>query len=158
MEDNTNIIQSFSGPYRWLSNFWPVKITYTGVIYPSVEHAYHAAKTMDKNVRQEIAQVPSASQAKKYWATHPNKSKTRNWKEVKIIIMRELIKEKFSISNEIMLVRLLIETGEKKIIEGNNFGSTTAVIRRLNPISTTTDNSYVADDAIKAIDQDRQLA
>jgi ribA/ribD-fused uncharacterized protein len=122
MENNNHIIESFSGPYRWLSNFWPVKINYDGIIYPSVEHAYQAAKTTNKKLREEIAQLPSPSEAKKYWDTHPLKSKTPNWKNLKISIMATLIKEKFSISNEIMLVRLLVETAEKRIIEGNNWG------------------------------------
>lgn len=37
-------IRGFCGEYRWLSNFWPCKIQGLDVVYPSVEHAYQAAK------------------------------------------------------------------------------------------------------------------
>jgi len=38
-------IESFSGQYRFLSNFYPARVMLgDGRIYPSVEHAYQAAK------------------------------------------------------------------------------------------------------------------
>ncbi len=44
-------ITSFSGKYRWLSNFFPVSICYDGITYPSVEHAFQAAKSLDPQSR-----------------------------------------------------------------------------------------------------------
>lgn len=41
------MINHFSGKYRVLSNFYPSKIVYEGRVYPTVENAYQAAKTMD---------------------------------------------------------------------------------------------------------------
>src|SRR5207247_1025063 len=35
-------IDSFSGPYRFLSNFWPAEVEFEGIAYPSVEHAYQS--------------------------------------------------------------------------------------------------------------------
>ena len=36
-------ITRFHEEYRFLSNFYPVKVEYDGVQYPTVEHAYQAA-------------------------------------------------------------------------------------------------------------------
>jgi predicted NAD-dependent protein-ADP-ribosyltransferase YbiA (DUF1768 family) len=46
MGKDENKIQGFFGEYRWLSNFWPVKIHFEEKTYPSVEHAYQAAKCL----------------------------------------------------------------------------------------------------------------
>ena len=37
-------ILAFEGEYSWLSNFWPVEVVLDGMVFPSVEHAYQAAK------------------------------------------------------------------------------------------------------------------
>jgi predicted NAD-dependent protein-ADP-ribosyltransferase YbiA (DUF1768 family) len=42
-------IVSFDGKYEFLSNFAPVTIHFDGHEYPSVEHAYQAAKTVKDN-------------------------------------------------------------------------------------------------------------
>ena len=47
-------IDSFHGVYRFLSNFWPAQVALDGIVYPTVEHAYVAAKTIDTIVRMEI--------------------------------------------------------------------------------------------------------
>ena len=39
------MINSFVGPCRFLSNFYPSEITYEGITYPTVEHAFQASKT-----------------------------------------------------------------------------------------------------------------
>lgn len=43
MENNR--INSFSGSHAFLSNFESAPIFYDGLSYPTVEHAYQAAKT-----------------------------------------------------------------------------------------------------------------
>src|SRR3954471_9721610 len=57
-------IDSFQGPYRFLSNFWPVTVVYEREKYPSVEHAYQAAKTLSLDDRKRIASLPTAAEAK----------------------------------------------------------------------------------------------
>src|SRR4051794_10492805 len=58
-------IDSFQGEYRFLSNFWPAEVVYEGVTYPSVEHAYQAAKTLSIEERKRIASLPTPGEAKK---------------------------------------------------------------------------------------------
>ena len=59
------MIDSFEGKYRFLSNFYLSPITYEGIEYPSVEHAYQAAKTFDQKIRQKVADCPTPNEAKK---------------------------------------------------------------------------------------------
>jgi len=64
--NDTDAILGFSGDYRWLSNFYPVDIEFESEHYPSVEHAYQAAKTLDLKQRKQF-QDPTvlAAEAKK---------------------------------------------------------------------------------------------
>ena len=52
---NPKIIDTFDGEFRFLSNFWPSKVHYDGMEYRSVEHAYQAAKALDKDERLKEA-------------------------------------------------------------------------------------------------------
>ena len=47
-------ITSFAGEYSFLSNFYPCAITLDGDDYPTVEHAFQAAKTDDPAQRRSI--------------------------------------------------------------------------------------------------------
>lgn len=57
-------IAQFQGEYRFLSNFAPCTVTYDGVEYPSVEHAYQAAKCVHPEDRAIIL-AGHAGQAKR---------------------------------------------------------------------------------------------
>jgi predicted NAD-dependent protein-ADP-ribosyltransferase YbiA (DUF1768 family) len=88
------MIESFRGEYAWLSNMTPVNITYDGIEYPSVEHAYMSAKShyMEWKSRCADGQI-SARQIKQ-------ESKglilRDDWHEIKLDVMRECIDQKFS--------------------------------------------------------------
>lgn len=115
-EDKLKIISEFQGKYRFLSNFWPAKVTLDNIEYPSVEHAYQAAKTLDKSYRQKIFNCKSPGEAKRLGKRSPLRG---DWEEVKISIMTELLTQKFSHKH---LELLLLETGEADLIEGNTWG------------------------------------
>ena len=79
--------------YEWLSNFAPVEVELDGKIYPSVEHAYQAAKTDDPTEREEICMAPTAATAKKLG----KKVKVRpGWVEQRVEVMRGLMRQKFA--------------------------------------------------------------
>lgn len=42
-------IDKFRGEYFFLSNFAPCKVTYKGKVFPTVEHAFQAAKCLDED-------------------------------------------------------------------------------------------------------------
>jgi len=111
-------ITQFSGLYRWLSNFWPIQIEYEGKIYPSVEHAYQAAKTLDNGDREAIRIEPNPAAAKKLG----NKVQLReDWEDIKLKVMRKLLKQKFS---KDPWMSMLIATADRKLIEGNWWNDT----------------------------------
>lgn len=112
-------IDSFQGEYRWLSNFWPVPIKFDGETYPSVEHAYQAAKTLDKNERIKIKLATTPGSAKRLG----KRIKIRpDWNDnIKLTLMEEFLIQKFSVP---FLQKLLLNTGNAELIEGNNWKDT----------------------------------
>lgn len=115
-------INSFSGEYRPLSNFWPVKINLNGIIFSTVEHAYQASKTTNISIREEISFLSSPAKAKNFWNETENTHPTHNWKIIRLTIMEKLISQKFSFDNEVMLIRFLTDTKNNKLVEGNDWG------------------------------------
>lgn len=51
----TNVVNRFAGIYEFLSNFYPAPVTLDGVVYPTVENAFQAAKTGDMALRRQFA-------------------------------------------------------------------------------------------------------
>lgn len=113
------MIDSFTGKYRFLSNFYPCSITFENSTYPSVEHAYQAAKTTNEQLRLRFMEpVTTAGEAKKAG----RRLKIReDWDNVKIDIMYQLLKTKFK---QTKFKKLLLETGDEILIEGNTWGDT----------------------------------
>jgi ribA/ribD-fused uncharacterized protein len=106
-------IDCFKGKYEFLSNFYSVEIVIDGITYPSVEHAYVAAKTEDKNIKQKIAEIPTASEAKKFGRKIKLKD---NWDNIKILIMLDLLIRKF---DNPRLRNMLKNTEGYELVEGN---------------------------------------
>ena len=110
-------IREFSGRYRFLSNFHPVNVEHDGLVYPSVEHAYQAAKSLDPEEREVIRSCGSPSMAKKL-GRH---AKVReDWDDIKISIMAKLVYQKFASDTD--LARGLLDTGDSLLIEGTWWG------------------------------------
>lgn len=110
-------IREFSGHYHFLSNFHIDEIEFEGKIYPSVEHAYQAAKTIDEEEREIIRTTNGPGMAKKLGRHVHIRS---DWEEIKISVMTELVYRKFSRNLE--LKKKLISTGDLTLIEGNWWG------------------------------------
>lgn len=118
-------IVSFSEKYAFLSNFYPCTVQLQnpdGAIldYPSVEHAYQAAKTrnpMDRDSIRLLASTPG--EAKRMGRKLTLRS---DWETQKIIIMTQLLNQKFAAG----LLRLSLKaTGDRTLIEGNTWGDKT---------------------------------
>ena len=114
-----NHISSFDGDYSFLSNFYPTEVIFDGMIYPSSEHAFVAAKTTDGTTRRIISRLPTADAAKKYG----RKIKLRdNWNQIRLDLMYEIVLSKFRHSQD--LRNWLLLTGDSQLIEGNWWGDT----------------------------------
>jgi len=114
----TEPITSFTGEHRWLSNFWIIDVVFEDVLYPSVEHAYVAAKTLDRATRYSIAKLSSPGAAKRAGRSLELRP---DWDKVKLTVMKGLIRQKFM---HVQLRRLLLSTGGAMLIEGNTWGDT----------------------------------
>lgn len=109
------MIEELKGEYRFLSNFWPAPVMFEGRVYPTVEHAYQAAKTTDKREKIAIQQCGNAGMAKRLGAElllQPD------WELRKQEIMRQLLYAKFE---DLNLRQLLLATEDREIKEGNTW-------------------------------------
>lgn len=111
-----NTIPYFTGRYRFLSNFYPVTIDYECVTYPTVEHAYQAAKSDSPEFRLLVALMPSPGEAKR--AGRRTKLR-RDWDSMKLEVMENLLRRKF---NQTVFRRALATTKPAILIEGNSWG------------------------------------
>lgn len=90
----TNLkINGFKSCFRFLSNFEPCVVEFDGHMYPTVEHAYQAAKTVNEAEREKVRICSTPGQAKRlsYKLT-----KRQDWDSVRVGIMEGLLRQKFS--------------------------------------------------------------
>lgn len=109
-------IDSFSGEYRFLSNFYPARVEMGGEEYPNVEQAFQAAKTDDLSERAAIRECDKPGDAKQLGR---GATLIPCWEEIKIEIMRHLVTQKFT--SHIGLRQALLNTGDAMLIEGNHW-------------------------------------
>tara|TARA_X000000950_G_scaffold275091_1_gene360972 strand:- start:390 stop:827 length:438 start_codon:yes stop_codon:yes gene_type:complete len=115
---NMETIDCFDGEFDWLSNFFPCKVEFEGMLFQSSESAFQASKTLDMEERRKFTEF------------HAGKSKRKgkklvlrsDWDQVKIGVMKDILKCKFSQNPE--LKQKLIDTGNAEIIEGNDWFDT----------------------------------
>lgn len=111
-------ILSFQGTI--LSNFHSCPVLMDGSFYPSVEHAYQAAKTLDLEARKpfQVAKM-SAAGAKKAGAKLALRS---DWESTKLATMEHLLRQKFTL--ETSPGQFLMNTRNAPLVEGNTWGDT----------------------------------
>ena len=112
-------IRGFTGPYRFLSNFWPCEVHMDGKAYRSLEHAYQAAKTLDEDERAWIRASSYAGIAKRKGRRVTIRE---DWDRIKRRIMFKLVKDKFT--RDESLKAKLLETGNALLVEDNTWGNT----------------------------------
>lgn len=118
-------IREFHGAFAFLSNFHGLgpdaerlAIFVDGVAYPTVEHAYVAAKLTDPGLRAEVLALPTAGQAKRFLRER-GLSARADWLAQRLLVMEDLLRQKFS---HPQLAVMLVATGEEELSEGNRWG------------------------------------
>lgn len=106
-------ITNFKSRYRFLSNFYLSTIIWRRVEFPTLEHAFQAAKSNIKSERIKISKLSTPGEAK---AAGRKLSLRQDWENVKFEIMFELLKIKFK--NKTLQTQL-INTKDIFLIEGN---------------------------------------
>ena len=114
-DQHREVIDRFTGPYAFLSNFHPCRVTFYGMTFPSVEAAFQAAKCADHRDRaQFLAMTPE--QAKR----RGRQIRMRDdWDARKRTIMHNLLVHKFSENPD--LIPKLLATGGAVLVEGNTW-------------------------------------
>lgn len=113
------MISRFENEYFFLSNFYPAPVEWDGKIYPSSEHAYQAAKTIDDYSREIIRLAPTPGMAKKYGR---HVLLRPEWEQAKLSVMEDLLHQKFTPGS--VLASKLLATGDEELIEGNWWNDT----------------------------------
>lgn len=114
MSKSEQTINSFTGKYFFLSNFYNIPVTYNGITYRNNEAAFQAQKCLVKS--EEFIHL-TASEAKRLGRIVHLRD---DWEEVKCNIMFDICMAKFTQNKKI--ARLLQETGDATLIEGNTWG------------------------------------
>ena len=110
---DSHAIIDFRGEFEYLSNFYPCEIEFNGITYKSAEAAFQAQKCVNESDREKFKDLA------------PGKAKSlgegielrKDWEKVKVDIMREVVRAKFSQNEDIK--ELLLSTGDRGIIEVN---------------------------------------
>lgn len=125
-------ILGFDGATRFLSNYAPSPVQMYGITFPTVEHAFAAAK-IDPNggvhpreraleEMRRIAAAPAPGAAKKLGRRRMLDGRPfmrADWDSVKETLVLDLLRRKFSIPD---LRDALLATGEAHLVEQNTWG------------------------------------
>ena len=107
-------IMRFEGMWDFLSNFYPAPVTLDGQLYPSVEHAYQAAKV--EPLQRDYFLTCTAGQAKR---KNKGVALPAQWHSTKLTLMAMLVEQKFTYPD---LRAKLITTQQAELFEGNWWG------------------------------------
>lgn len=113
-------IDKFEGEFAFLNNFYDAEVEYEGIKYPTNEHAFQAAKSLNPARRLEIAMLDTPGKAKR---AGRNLQLRHDWEKVKYDIMLDIVFAKFHQHPE--LAKKLLATGDAELIEGNWWNDTT---------------------------------
>lgn len=109
------MISGFKGRYRFLSNFFPARVTWHSMTFPTTEHAYQAAKATNDTDRLMIARCLNPGSAKRLGRIIELRS---DWEEIKVSVMLHLLRQKFCQPD---LQRKLLATNLEELVEANNW-------------------------------------
>jgi ribA/ribD-fused uncharacterized protein len=118
MTPEPQTIGSFRGEYQFLSNFYGTFIQMDHRWWPSVEHAYQGAKTLDFRDQEEIRAALTPGKAKRLGQ---DVFLRPDWEQDKLEVMYKLLWRKFV---DPTLRGWLLATGDAWLEEGNSWGDT----------------------------------
>lgn len=98
------------------SNFSAHSIEFGGVLYPTAEHAFHAQKFDDNQLRSQIRSCSSPLAA---WelAREFKPNRRKDWDSVKVSVLTEIVRAK--VAQHLDVKEALLATGTEEIVEVN---------------------------------------
>lgn len=100
--------------YYVFSNFSAFAIMWKGNFCLTSEHAYHTEKFEDEDLKEAIRKTMSAHDSQKLSHEHRDRYR-KDWNEVKLGIMKEILREK--VRQHPYILKKLIESGDRELIE-----------------------------------------
>lgn len=101
--------------YDVLNNFSANAVEIDGVLYPTSEHAYQAAKCTDPNGKVEIIAAKSPLLAKEVSNQKYKAAKDLNWNTKKLSVMESILRAKLDQHQEVR--NALAKSGDEEIAE-----------------------------------------
>ncbi len=119
VQERIERIEFFEGEYAFLDNGAPAVVLLNGIAYPTVEHAYHASKTLAAENREIIRQAPNARAARRLasWM-----EPIENWRAVRLDVMSSLIAQKYAAGGS--YAEQLLATADAELRFGNCWDET----------------------------------
>ena len=117
MSKADDAILFYEGEYYMFSNFSAFAVEWRGKVWMTSEHAYQAAKFDDKDIINQIFLARSAYDSKKI-ARENNGNVRKNWDEVKLSVMEEILRTK--LEQHPYIKEKLIKSGGRYIIEDSH--------------------------------------
>ena len=114
--DPARLIDHFTGPYAFLSNFHPRTLVHDGLQCASAEHAFNAAKTLDTAAAEQVRTAATPAIAKRLGRQVPLRE---HWDDVvRFEVMRAVLEAKFTDPD---LRAQLLATGTALLVEGTTW-------------------------------------
>jgi ribA/ribD-fused uncharacterized protein len=107
--------------YDVLNNFSANAVEIDGVLYPTSEHAYQAAKCTDSAGKEEIRKAKSPLLAKEISNTRYKSAKDPEWNNKKLIVMESILRAKLDQHEEVF--NALAKSGDEDIAEDSPIDS-----------------------------------
>lgn len=100
--------------YYALSNFSSFAMMWKGAFYLTSEHVYQAEKFEDEEIKESIRKTMSAHDSK--IVSHAHKDKYRkDWDDVKVGVMKEILREK--VQQHPYIKKKLLDSNGRELIE-----------------------------------------
>lgn len=91
-------IDSFTGYFEFMHNNFQTPVYFEGILYPSVTHAYHAARSLDDKTRRAILHAETFQVLGNIAIRIED---PKDWQTRKIKVMEQLLRDKFRRSEEL---------------------------------------------------------
>lgn len=99
------------------SNFSSFEVVWRGETWKTSEYAYQAAKFEDKKIRDAIKNARSSHDAMKLAKMVYNDKKRKDWYDIKLSVMEEILRAK--LSQHFYVQKKLLQTGDRELIENS---------------------------------------
>lgn len=111
-------VQDYIGFYERefyvFSNFSSFVMEWKGKLWPSSEYVYQSERFMDEKIKEKIRNMRSSHDAFKF-AQENKHLQVRNWDEIKVSIMKDILREK--VKQHPYVMKKLIQSGDRELIE-----------------------------------------